>query len=110
MPDLSQAEKDDAIRWLLTLPPAQRRPWWRRHYRGGRLLDLAPVDGDPYGIMRWPDGTIWVPLPQPSWLDRLLRRARRTDHRADARLAASQIRALALQVDHLQHQLRRQPY
>lgn len=96
----------NATNWLPSLPMAPPRRWWHRDYNRGRVLDLAPIHGDPYGIMRWPDGEIWTPRPQPSWISRLLRRAYATDTRADARLAASQIRGLARQVDDLQHQRR----
>jgi len=90
---VSDTPQTDAIDWLLSLPLSPRRRWWHRDYSRGRLPDLAPIHGDPYGILRWPTGDIWIPTPTPP--SGLFGTATRRDWQHHARAAADQARALA---------------
>jgi hypothetical protein len=67
------------------------------------LPDIAPYRQD--GIMRWPNGDVWIPEPQPSWTTGLFGRARLVDWRNHVLAASAQVRALARHAENLQRQL-----
>lgn len=57
------------------------------------LPDIAPHRND--GVMRWPNGDIWIPEPTPPQRSGLFGRATQADWERHARAATAQVRALA---------------
>ncbi|WP_186244518.1 hypothetical protein [Mycobacterium simulans] len=86
--------------------PSSRRPWLHLKLRAKRrrenLPDLAP---DRHGIMRWPNGDVWIPQPQPPRTTGLFGHTRPVDRRNHTLAAASQIRALNRHTQHLQREV-----
>jgi hypothetical protein len=56
------------------------------------LPDICPSDGD--GVMRWPNGDVWIPEPTPPQQSGLFGRTTQGDWERHAMAAAAQVRAL----------------
>jgi hypothetical protein len=93
--------------WLVSLSlPRHRSPRITRLFNRGRrnqLRDIAPLRED--GIMRWPNGDVWIPEPTPPWKTRRFGRPTRTDWRNHAIAGASQVRALAREAASLEREV-----
>jgi hypothetical protein len=73
----------------------------RNATRRAALPDIAPTGPD--GVMRWPNGDVWIPEPTPPHRSGLFGRATQAEWRNHILAAAAQARALARYAQRLEH-------
>lgn len=67
-----------------------------------RLPDIAPLKGD--GVMRWPNGDVWIPEPTPRQCSGLFRRPTQLDWTQHTLAASMQVLALARLTRHAEQE------
>jgi hypothetical protein len=67
-----------------------------------RLPDIAPRKQD--GVMRWPNGDVWIPEPTPPQRSGLFGRPTQLDWQAHTLAAAAQVLALARLTPHAEQE------
>jgi hypothetical protein len=82
-----------------------RLPRIKSLFKLGSRNELPDIPFRHDGIMRHPSGAVWIPEPTPSWRTGLFGRPTRSDWRNHAMAGAAQVRALAREAAHLQHEL-----